>query len=200
MKIRGNNHIGPLEKSTKKRIGERIKSARVQRNFSLNDLANMSEVSASTIHKIENYAMVPTVTTLLKIAKGLEKDLHFFIDEADSQKDYKVIRQNEAPLSSIKPQKKLIRALSSKFANTHLEVHYCTIYKDGSSGKKSLLHDSEEVAICLKGRIEYFIDRERIMLEPFDSIHIKGGVRHRWRNIWSGKTETLFIFSPPLFS
>ncbi len=51
MKKSRNNHIDPLETSTRKRIGERIKSARAQRDYSLNDLANRSGVSASTIHK-----------------------------------------------------------------------------------------------------------------------------------------------------
>jgi transcriptional regulator with XRE-family HTH domain len=200
MKKSRNNHIDPLETSTRKRIGERIKSARAQRDYSLNDLANRSGVSASTIHKIENYAMVPTVTTLLKIAKGLEKGLHFFIDDADSEKDYMLIRQHEGTLSTVKPQKILIRALSSKFDNTHLEVHHSTIERSGNSGKEGILHENEEVAICLKGRIEFVIGSERIVLERLDSIHIKGGVRHRWRNVWSGRTEMLFIFSPPLFS
>jgi transcriptional regulator with XRE-family HTH domain len=200
MKKSRNNHIDPLETSTRKRIGERIKSARAQRDYSLNDLANRSGVSASTIHKIENYAMVPTVTTLLKIAKGLEKGLHFFIDDADSEKDYMLIRQHEGTLSTIKPQKILIRALSSKFDNTHLEVHHGTIERGGNSGKEGILHENEEVAICLKGRIEFVIGSERMVLEPLNSIHIKGGVHHRWRNVWSGRTEMLFIFSPPLFS
>ncbi len=200
MKKSRNNHIDPLETSTRKRIGERIKSARAQRDYSLNDLANRSGVSASTIHKIENYAMVPTVTTLLKIAKGLEKGLHFFIDDADSRKDYMLIRQHEGTLSTVKPQKILIRALSSKFDNTHLEVHHGKIERDGNSGKDGILHENEEVAICLKGRIEFMIGSERIVLERLDSIHIKGGVHHRWRNVWSGRTEMLFIFSPPLFS
>lgn len=200
MKKSQNNHIDPLETSTRKRIGERIKSARAQRDYSLNDFANRSGVSASTIHKIENYAMVPTVTTLLKIAKGLEKGLHFFIDDADSEKDYMLIRQHEGTLSTVKPQQILIRAISSKFDNTHLEVHHGTIERGGNSGKEGILHENEEVAICLKGRIEFVIGSERIVLESLDSIHIKGGVRHRLRNVWSGRTEMLFIFTSPLFS
>lgn len=191
--------ISPMEKITRQKIAERIKSVRTQGNYSLKDLADKSGVSASTIHKIENYTMVPTITTLLKIAKGLGKELHFFIDDVNSQKSYNVIRKNDAVLSIIKSQKILIRAVSSKFANTHLEVHHTTINKGGSSGKEDLFHDSEEVAICLKGWIELVIGSERIVLEPLDSIHIKGGVRHRWRNASVKDSEMLFIFSPPLF-
>jgi len=200
MKKNRKNHIDPLEKSTRKRVGDRIKSARVQRNYSLNDLAKRSGVSASTIHKVENYVMVPTVTTLLKIAKGLEKGLHFFIDDADAEKAYMLIRRHEGTLSTVKSQKILIRALSSKFDYTHLEVHHGTIERGGNSGREGILHENEEVAICLKGRIEFVIGSERIVLERLDSIHIKGGVHHRWRNVWSGRSEVLFIFSPALFS
>lgn len=189
-----------MEKSTRQRIGDRIRSARVQRNYSLNDLANKSRVSASTIHKIENYNMVPTVTTLLKIARGLGKDLHFFLDDADSRKDYVVIRKNEGTITRMRSQRSLIRAISSKFDNTHLEVHHTTIEKGGNSAREDLVHDVEEVAICLKGRVEFVLGGERIVLGPLDSIHIRRGARHRWRNAWSDETELLFIFTPPLFS
>jgi len=189
-----------LEKSTRQRIGDRIRSARVQRNYSLNDLANRSGVSASTIHKIENYNMVPTVTTLLKIARGLRKDLHFFLDDTDSRKDYVVIRKNEGTITRMRSQRSLIRAISSKFDNTHLEVHHTTVEKGGMSAREDLIHNVEEVAICLKGRFEFVIGGERVTLEPLDSIHIRRGARHRWKNVWSDKAELLFIFTPPLFS
>jgi transcriptional regulator with XRE-family HTH domain len=190
--------LDSLEKSTRKRIGDRIRTARVQLNYSLNELATKSGVSTSTIHKIENYSMVPTVMTLLKIARGLDKDLHFFIDDTDSRREYNLIRHDEGTVTRIKTQRSLFRAVSSKLTGTRLEVLHCTIEKGGNSGRENLLHDNEEVAVCLRGGVEFVIGKERIILEPMDSIHIRRNVSHRWRNVWEDKTELLFIFTPPL--
>jgi transcriptional regulator with XRE-family HTH domain len=144
--------IRRMEKLTRKRIGERIKSTRLERTFSLNQLARKSGLSCSTIHKIEQHRMVPTVTTLLKIARGLDKEVNFFIEDEDSLRGFKVIRKEGSTISAIKPQCALIRAVSSRFNTTKLEVHHTVIGKGGKNGKEYLFHHSEEVAICLKGR------------------------------------------------
>ncbi|UCB45230.1 MAG: helix-turn-helix transcriptional regulator [Spirochaetota bacterium] len=190
--------LDSLEMSTRQRIGNRIKSERLQLNYSLSDLANKSGVSASTIHKIENYSMVPTVMTLLKIAHGLDRDLHFFVSDTDSMREYNLIRHNEGTITRIQRQRSLFRAVSSKLAGTRLEVLHCTIEKGGNSGRENLLHDNEEIAICLKGKAQFIIGKERVILESMDSLHIKRGISHRWKNAWENKTELLFIFTPPL--
>jgi len=48
-----------------------IKSSRSTDGLTLQQLATRSGVAASTIHKVESQQMVPTVSVLLKIAKGL---------------------------------------------------------------------------------------------------------------------------------
>jgi transcriptional regulator with XRE-family HTH domain len=52
-------------------IGPKIKALRKQHGYSLQSLAERADVSAATIHKIEQSDMVPTITTLLKIATAL---------------------------------------------------------------------------------------------------------------------------------
>ena len=190
----------PLEQLTRQRIGDRIKLSRMQAGYSLCDLGRRSGVASSTIHKIEKYTMSPTVTTLMKIAKGLGKDLYFYIEEGDDEAPFVVIRNRESMLSAFKYQKSLIRAVSSKFDNCRLEVIQSVIDRGGTSGKEELVHKSEEVGLCLKGSIEFEINGHRIILETMDSIHILGNTGHRWRNIADDKSEMLFIFCPPVFS
>jgi quercetin dioxygenase-like cupin family protein len=165
----------------------------------LSDLGTRSGVASSTIHKMERYAMTPTVTTLMKIARGLGKDLHFYTDEGDDKVPFNVIRNKESMLSAFKHQKSLIRAVSSRFDNCILEAVQSIIDKGGASGKDELVHASEEICFCLKGEIEFEINGQNIALEALDSVHIIGNTKHRWRNIADGKTEVIFIFCPPVF-
>ena len=48
-----------------------IRRCRAQDGLTLQQLATRSGVAASTIHKVESQQMVPTVSVLLKIARGL---------------------------------------------------------------------------------------------------------------------------------
>jgi transcriptional regulator with XRE-family HTH domain len=50
-----------------------IRGCRSSEGLTLQQLATRSGVAASTIHKIEAQQMVPTVSVLLKIAKGLDR-------------------------------------------------------------------------------------------------------------------------------
>ena len=49
-------------------IGPKLRDLRLQRGLSLQQVAERADVSAAAIHKIEKSGMVPTITTLLKLA------------------------------------------------------------------------------------------------------------------------------------
>lgn len=52
-------------------MANQLKACRARDGLTLQQLANRCGVAASTIHKIESQQMVPTVSVLLKIARGL---------------------------------------------------------------------------------------------------------------------------------
>ncbi|MFD0503745.1 helix-turn-helix domain-containing protein [Streptomyces chiangmaiensis] len=62
-------------------IGPKVRELRTQLGLSLQQLAGRAEVSAAAIYKIERSDMVPTVTTLLKLASALERPVGYFIEE-----------------------------------------------------------------------------------------------------------------------
>jgi len=84
-------------------MANQIRASRAADGLTLQQLANRSGVAASTIHKIEARQMVPTVTVLLKIAKGLgcrpEKLVRDRYDETERQADSAVEASPRAPES-----------------------------------------------------------------------------------------------------
>jgi len=66
-------------------IGPKVKELRREQRLSLQQLAVKAEVSAAAIHKIERNDMVPTITTLLKVATALGRPVSYFVQEADGQ-------------------------------------------------------------------------------------------------------------------
>src|SRR5688500_20292884 len=66
-------------------IGPKLRDLRLQRGLSLQQLAERADVSAAAIHKIEKSGMVPTITTLLKLAGALNRSISYFVDEETEQ-------------------------------------------------------------------------------------------------------------------
>jgi transcriptional regulator with XRE-family HTH domain len=56
-------------------IGPKLREARQQLGLSLQQLAARAEVSAAAIHKVERGDMVPTITTLLKLAGAVGRPI-----------------------------------------------------------------------------------------------------------------------------
>src|SRR5262249_7696735 len=68
-------------------IGFKVFSRRKRLGLSLQQLGERSDVSAAAIHKIEQGGMVPTITTLLKIAGALGRPVSYFVEEDIGQDD-----------------------------------------------------------------------------------------------------------------
>lgn len=61
-------------------IGNKIRSLRIQKELSQEDLANEAEIPLSQIGRIERGENNPTVSTLYVIAKALDVELKVLVD------------------------------------------------------------------------------------------------------------------------
>ena len=80
------------------RSDRKLKHLRQEQRLSLQQLAARAEVSAAAIHKIERNDMVPTITTLLKIATALERPVSYFVESDEG------LRRNPSP--SLRPSER----------------------------------------------------------------------------------------------
>jgi transcriptional regulator with XRE-family HTH domain len=62
-------------------IGKLIKELRIKKGLTQEELADMTEVSARTIQRIENGEVDPRAYTLQMIAKALEVDFSLFVND-----------------------------------------------------------------------------------------------------------------------
>src|SRR5260221_13982463 len=80
-------------------IGLKVFSLRKSMGLSLQQLGERSDVSAAAIHKIEQGGMVPTITTLLKIAGAVGRPVSYFVEEDGSRDDLAVL----TPADEVRP-------------------------------------------------------------------------------------------------
>ena len=65
----------------KKKLGKKIKLARVEKDLSQVQLADLIKAKQKSISSYETGAAFPSIETLLKLAKILEKPMSHFLDE-----------------------------------------------------------------------------------------------------------------------
>lgn len=64
-------------------IGPKIRELRRRQGMTLQQLAHHADVSAASVHKVERGTMVPTITTLLKLAAALDVPARHFVEDEE---------------------------------------------------------------------------------------------------------------------
>jgi transcriptional regulator with XRE-family HTH domain len=178
-------------------VGRRLKKFRGELGLSLRQLSEKVAVSPSTIQKIENNQISPTLGTMLRIMRGLDKDIQFFLGQE---------REPARVVFFPKEQRRLIKApdlafrielLTDGLPDQRFSFLILTVPPGGKRGSHSR-HQGEELQHCLRGRIEFTILGRRYLLTEGDTIHFKSELRHSWVNVGKGVGKLLMICSPPL--
>lgn len=96
-------------------IGERIKKKRNEKNFSLRELANKVDLSASFLSQIEQGKASPSIENLKKIATYLEVKVSYLIeDEDETLGSYHIRREDRRYVESIDSKTSIALLTSSK--------------------------------------------------------------------------------------
>ena len=85
------------------RFGQILKKRREELNLTQNDISNMTEVDQSTIWRIENERVIPTLESLIKLSVAYKIDLYFLLKSLYSDPIYifdMQIRQIEKSFTS----------------------------------------------------------------------------------------------------
>ena len=164
-------------------IGPKIRRLRRLKGLSLQQLGERSDISAAAIHKIERYGMVPTITTLMKLAVALNRPLSYFVDE-DAGTDGPVVfigADERRPVFTSKGGLEL-NGISGPYGRFFMAGASARIDSLADSGAKPMEHPGEELVHLLEGSLEFEVDGDTYRLAPGDSLHFRTDRPHRWRN------------------
>ena len=162
-------------------IGKNLNKIRKQKNMSLDKVSELTGVSKAMLAQIEKGSSNPTVTTLWKIAAGLNVSFSYFMEEEDKeivhvrQKDIKPIMESE--------EKMKVYPLFPYDNGRRFEVF--TIELEAGCNHQSLPHNegTEEYIIVTKGQMEVAIEDSIYSLSCGDAIRYFADKSHSYRNI-----------------
>jgi transcriptional regulator with XRE-family HTH domain len=174
-------------------IGAKIRLLRQGDGLSLAQLADRSGVSAASIHKIERNAMVPTITTLMKLARALDRSVSYLVEEGPDEPPSAVLIQARSRETLFASRQGVnMQNIAGPFGRFGLAGAILTIDPGLDSGKAPLAHPGEELVYLLSGSLEFEIDGT-YRLGPGDSLHLRTDRPHRWRNPGSRPAKAVWI-------
>ena len=164
-------------------IGPKLRDLRLQRGLSLQQLAERADVSAAAIHKIEKSGMVPTITTLLKLAGALNRSISYFVDEEIEQNGPAVMVGADERRTVYTSHLGIdLAGISGPYGRFFLAGAVATVDPGASSGDHAMEHPGEELVFVLEGALEFEVDGQPYRLAEGDSVHWRTDRPHKWRN------------------
>lgn len=173
-------------------IGPKVRQLRRQKNLSLQQLAERSGVSAAAIHKLERNGMVPTITTLMKLASALNRPVSFFVDEQDPDHAV-VVRAAERKAVYTSKDGLALESVSGPYGRFFMAGAVAIVEPKADSGPKPMEHPGEELVYVLSGSLCFEIDGEEHVLRRGDTLHFRTDRPHRWWNPQARPARTLWM-------
>lgn len=174
-------------------IGTKMHLLRQGEGLSLQQLAERSGVSAAAIHKIERNTMVPTITTLMKLARALDRSVSYFVEEeTDNTSSAVLVRAKDRDTLFASRDGVKMENIAGPFGRFALAGAIVTVAPGLDSGRSPLAHSGEELVYMLRGALEFEIDATYRLGEG-DSLHLRTDRPHRWRNSSPRPAKALWI-------
>jgi transcriptional regulator with XRE-family HTH domain len=176
-------------------IGSNLAKIRKERGYSLDQISQLTGVSKSMLSQIEKGQKTPTVTTLWKIANGLNVSLSL------------LMKDQESPVQVIKSDRfnRLIEDdgkymtcpflpfdEETKFEVFRMELEPGCIHRSNPHFK-----GVKEYVFVSSGKIEVEIEDKVYAASGGEAVVFPGDVHHTYRNVGSETVSTFILFFYP---
>jgi transcriptional regulator with XRE-family HTH domain len=174
-------------------VGSRLKELRETRNISMRALATKSGLSANALSMIERGKTSPSVSTLYKLADAMGVSITAFFGPESNKKQIVFLKSDERTRLSF--TRGVFEALGGEQFIGRVEPFMLTMDSGATSGPHAMSHTGHEFVFCLRGELDYQIEKEIFHLSAGDSLLFAAHLKHKWRNAAKTVTNALIIIS-----
>lgn len=190
-----NREISKLDISS---LGKRIRAARKEKAIPLRELSSRTNLSIGALSQIERGGMTPSLSSMIRIAKSLERPLgNFFDNPSLFKQDAVFTRKGKETLVHSLLNVRVHRLYYDETSN--VEIVKGIFEASGRTGDEKYQHEGEEWGTVLEGRLKVELGSKTYILNEGDSIFFKSDVPHRLLNAHKGRTIEIWYNSPPLY-
>lgn len=177
-------------------IGKKIKTLRLAKDLTQEELADRTELSKSFISQVERDQTSPSIATLVDILQALGTDLKsFFDDEADRQVVFHPGDFFEKVDSDLQSTTEWIVPNAQKYRMEPIRV---TIGPGGSTCADNP-HEGEELGYVLSGIITLHLGSQVYRVRKGETFYFRSGSTHYIENKGKNPACLIWVSTPPQF-
>ena len=174
-------------------VASSLRELREARGISMRTLATKSGLSANALSMIERGKTSPSVSTLYKLADALGVSITAFFGAETEKKQIVFLKSDER--TRIAFTRGVFEALGGEQFSGRVEPFMLTLESGSSSGPHNIVHTGHEFVFCLRGQLEYFVEKQVFLLSAGDSLLFASKLQHRWKNPSKNVANALIIIS-----
>jgi transcriptional regulator with XRE-family HTH domain len=174
-------------------VASSLRELREARGISMRTLATKSGLSANALSMIERGKTSPSVSTLYKLADALGVSITAFFGTETEKKQIVFLKSDERTRMSF--TRGVFEALGGEQFSGRVEPFMLTLESGAASGLHTIIHTGHEFVFCLRGQLEYYVEKQIFLLSAGDSLLFESKMQHRWKNPSKHVTNALIIIS-----
>ncbi|MDY6012229.1 XRE family transcriptional regulator [Clostridium sp.] len=177
-------------------IGDKIRSLRIAKGLTQEELANRCELSKGFISQVENDLTSPSIATLVDILEILGTNLNeFFSENSEERITYKNDDMFETEDKDLKYSLKWLVPSSQK---NDMEPIMLTLEPNGRYIEEEP-HEGEEFGFVLNGSIILHLGDKTYKVKKGESFYFKPKANHYLSNPGKTIAKVIWITTPPSF-
>jgi transcriptional regulator with XRE-family HTH domain len=174
-------------------VASSLRGLREARGISMRALATKSGLSANALSMIERGKTSPSVSTLYKLADALGVSITAFFGAETEKKQIVFLKSDERTRMAFTHG--VFEALGGEQFTGRVEPFMLTLESGSSSGPHNIVHSGHEFVFCLRGQLEYYVEKQAFLLSAGDSLLFASKLSHRWKNSSRNVVSALIVIS-----
>lgn len=186
------------QKKVPYRFGEKLRTVRERKGYTLKVVAQRAGVSKSLVSQIERNRVSPAIDTLLALADVLDINLEFLFEEYRRDRPVQVIRAGER--RSIEEDEVRYEELAQpteKDGVHALESYLVCIPPAGHTHRGSYGHLGRELGVIIQGKAQLQYESRVYDLDQGDSISFSASSPHTLVNTGDTELKAFWVVTPP---
>lgn len=176
-------------------LGRRVRTARLARRLTLEDVVSRAQFTVSWLSKLENGQLAPSLDGLVKLAEVLECGVDDFVAGLSVPPQIVVVKRGEGRREGRNGY--VVERLADQWRNRAMNPAIIHLSGAGNRAHPDN-HDGQRFILVLEGDVRLEYGEELIQLAAGDSVYIYAAIPHVLAPVGRGSARVLSVsFDPP---
>lgn len=171
-------------------VGTKIRRLRARRMLTMEAVAQLAGCSRAFLSRVERNESMPSVATLVDIARALEVPVGVLFDESEAEKAA-VVRAAEQP--RLEDEGAIVDTLTRDVMTRKMVLYRLTLAEGAETAPKLHRFHDEVAGLVVSGQARVSWDQQELDLGPGDTFYLDSASPYRLENRGDDACEVIFV-------